>query len=529
MKSRRLTTRGKVLTFFIVVLGTPVLLAALLLVYFRRYPPLNRDWVVTALEKRYLCEVELKSLTVTLVPSLSIVGEGLLLKRKEGAGLPPLANINKFSLQGEWLALLRHPRHFGQVRLEGLVIVVPPRGKEIQAGKSQPELKGQQELPEQQVSSFVLDEVLAEGAKLSILSANRSKPPHEFEIHRLRMRSAGPGQPMSFEVTLTNPTPVGQVQSSGQFGPWNADDPSLTPVSGTYSFSHAELSTLRGLGGTLSSHGSYQGVLSEIQVHGETDTPDFDLGISGNRLHLKTEFSALVDGVNGDTLLRPVSAQLLESKVVARGGVAQEAVGKGRIILLDVSAQPARLEDLLRLAVKSTVPSMTGMLNAQTKFDLHPGEEEIAKRLKLDGSFTVQSGRFTNPATEAKIAGLSRRGQGKPRDEDIQNVQFDAQGQFALLNGEVTFSRLAFSVPGASVELQGTFGLLSQALDFHGTLRLQAKISQTTSGIKSLLLKPIDRLFEREGAGTVLPIKILGTRGEPSIKVEIGKILKRED
>ena len=375
----------------------------------------------------------------------------------------------------------------------------------------------------------MLDEVFADGAILSILPANLNKPPHVFEIHKLRMQSAGLGQPMSFQATLTNPTPVGQIQSSGRFGPWNTDDPSLTPISGNYTFSHADLSTIRGLGGTLSSHGSYEGVLSQIRVQGETDTPDFDLGISGNKLHLKTQFSAVVDGVNGDTLLRPVSAQLLGSTIVARGGVTQVAGRKGRIILLDVSAKPARLEDFLRLAVKSTTPSMIGAASVQTKFDLHPGEEEIAKRLKLDGSFTVQSAQFTNPEVEAKITSLSRRGQGKPRDDDIQNARFDMQGHFVLANSQVTFSSLSFSVPGATVQLQGTFGLLSQALDFHGTLRLQAKVSQTTTGIKSLLLKAIDPLFEGKGAGTVLPIKITGTRGEPSFQIEIGKVLKREN
>jgi hypothetical protein len=472
---------------------------------------------VETLEKRYQCEVELKSFTASLFPAISIAGEGLMLKRKERADLPPMVYIRRFSVRGDWLGLVRQPRHFRQVRLDGLVVIVPPRRKEDPANNKQ------------QVSPFVLDEVLAEDAMLSILSANPNKPPHAFAIHKLRMQSLGLGQPMSFQVTLTNPKPVGQVQSSGRFGPWNTDDPSLTAVSGNYSFSHADLSTIRGLGGILSSHGSYEGVLSEIQVQGETDTPDFDLGISGNKLHLKTQFRAIVDGVNGDTHLRPVNAQFLGSKVVARGGVAQAAGGSGRIILLDVSAQPARLEDFLRLAVKSTTPSMTGALSVHTKFDLHPGREEIAKRLKLDGSFTVQSARFTNPETEAKITSLSRRGQGKPQDEDIQKAQFDMQGHFVLANSQVTFSSLSFSVAGASVQLQGTFGLLSQALDFRGTLRLQAKVSQTTTGIKSLLLKPINPLFERGGAGTVLPIKITGTREAPSFKVEIGKALKREE
>jgi hypothetical protein len=524
MQSERPTTRHKVFKLVIIVLGVPFLLAAILVIYFWRFPPLNREWVVATLEERYQCDIELKSFNASFFPAVRIAGEGLVLKRRDRANLPPVASIRKFSVSGDWLGLLRRPRHLGQVRLEGLVIVVPPRRSQAQ-GKQEFQLSKK----ERQVSPFVLDEVFADDATLSIIPANPNKPPHVFEIHKLRLQSAGVGQPMYFQSALTNPTPAGQIQSSGRFGPWNTDDPSLTPISGTYTFSHADLSTIRGLGGTLSSHGSYEGVLSQIRVQGETDTPDFDLGVSGNKLHLKTQFSAVVDGVNGDTLLQPVSAQLHGSSIVARGGLTQVAGRKGRIILLDVSAKPARLEDFLRLAVKSTTPSITGAASVQTKFDLHPGEEEIAKRLKLEGSFTVQSARFTSPEVEAKITSLSRRGQGEPRDDEIQNARFDMQGHFVLANSQVTFSSLSFSVPGATVQLQGTFGLLSQALDFRGTLRLQAKVSQTTTGIKSLLLKAIDPLFEREGAGTVLPIKITGTRGEPSFRLEVGKVLKREE
>jgi hypothetical protein len=521
---QRLTSRRNLLTLIIILLGMPFLLAAILGVYYWHFSPLNREWVVETLEKRYQCEVELKSFRASFYPVVTLSGEGLVLKHRERADLPPLATIGKFSATGNWPGLLRHPLHFGKVRLENMVIVVPTRSKQAQAEKLQ-----QQQQKQQQVYPFVLDEVSVDDAVLKILSANANKPPHVFEIHKLRMKSAGLSQPMSFQVTLTNPKPVGQIQSKGRFGPWNSADPSLTPLSGNYTFSDADLSTIRGLGGILSSHGNYDGVLSEIRVHGETDTPDFDLGVSGNRVHLKTRFSAVVDGVSGDTLLQPVEAQLLDSRIVARGRVAQVAGGSGTFILLDVSAQPARLEDLLRLALKSSTPSMTGALSVRTKFDLHPGEETISNRLKLDGSFNVQSAQFTDPKTEAKITSFSRRGQGKPNDNEIQNTRFDLQGHFVLADGQATFSTLSFSLPGATLQLQGAFGLLSQALDFHGTLRLQAKVSQTTTGIKSLLLKPIDALFEREGAGTVLPIKITGTREEPVFQVEIGKALKRED
>jgi hypothetical protein len=209
--------------------------------------------------------------------------------------------------------------------------------------------------------------------------------------------------------------------------------------------------------------------------------------------------------------------------------VARVPEGKGRFVLLDVTAGPARIEDLLRLAVKSSTPSLTGSLRVQTKFDLHPGEETVEQRLKLDGSFDVQSARFTDRETESKLTGLSRRGQGKPGDEEIQNTPFELQGRFLLARGQATFPRLVFSLPGASLLLQGAFELTNQTLDFHGDLRLQAKVSQTTRGIKSLLLKPVDRLFERNGAGTVVPLKITGTRASPSIQVEFGKILRREN
>jgi autotransporter translocation and assembly factor TamB len=341
------------------------------------------------------------------------------------------------------------------------------------------------------------------------------------------MQAAGIGQPMSFQVTLTNPIPVGEIRSKGQFGPWNVVEPSLTPVSGTYSFSNADLGTIRGLGGKLSSRGLYQGVLNQIQVQGETDTPDFDLGVSGNKVHLTTQFNAVVDGVTGDTLLQPVTAQLLGSKIVARGKVARLPGGRGREILLDVRAQPARLEDLLRLAVKSRTPSMTGAVSLHTNFDLQPGHETIMQRLKLDGAFDVQSARFTNRETEEKMTGFSRRAQGKPGEQEIQDIPFHLEGRFALAEREAKFSGLNFSMPGASIQLDGTFGLAGQTLDFAGTARLQAKVSQTVKGIKSLLLKVIDPLFARDGAGTVLPIEIRGTREKPAFKLDYGKLFKR--
>ncbi len=46
-------------------------------------------------------------------------------------------------------------------------------------------------------------------------------------------------------------------------------------------------------------------------------------------------------------------------------------------------------------------------------------------------------------------------------------------------------------------------------------VRLDAKLSQMTTGWKSILLKPVDPFFHKHGAGTEVPFKITGTREEP--------------
>jgi hypothetical protein len=50
-------------------------------------------------------------------------------------------------------------------------------------------------------------------------------------------------------------------------------------------------------------------------------------------------------------------------------------------------------------------------------------------------------------------------------------------------------------------------------------LRLQAKLSQATTGIKSFLLKPFDPFFRKNGV-TVLPIKVTGTRDQPAFGLD---------
>jgi hypothetical protein len=89
-----------------------------------------------------------------------------------------------------------------------------------------------------------------------------------------------------------------------------------------------------------------------------------------------------------------------------------------------------------------------------------------------------------------------------------------------LANGVIEFRGLTFSVTGAMVRLDGKYGLKHEDLDFHGKLCMKAKLSQTTTGAKSFLLKAFDPFFRKSGQ-TELPIKITGQREHPSFGLDL--------
>jgi hypothetical protein len=510
-----------------IAVGALLLLAAAGAVYLRWFSPVDEAWVVKALADHYQCDVELKSFHASLYPMVRLSGEGLVLRRRDTPNLPPLASIGKFSVTAYWVELLRHPRHLSDVRLEGFTLNVPPRRETDDSASGSP-APAPPKMGKSEPVAFVLDHVIANGSTINIISSTPGKLPTVLEVKKLRMQSAGVGPPMRFEATLINPHPVGLIESSGDFGPWKVDDPSLTPIKGKYTFRNADLSTIRGLKGILSSEGSYDGVLNSIHIHGVTDTPDFRLTMSGTSVHLRTKFEAVVDGVNGDTSLQPVTAQLLSSTIVARGSVVKRTGNlHGRNVFLDINARPAKLQDVLLLVEKADKPSMTGNVRIQARLDVPPGEEDVARRLQLDGDFNIDSSQFTDPDTESKIRNISRIGLGKHGDETVTSAPLTMSGHIELADGMARFSRLEFSVPGAAIKLQGTYGLQNESLDFEGTASMQATVSQMTTGMKSVLLRALDPLLSKNGAGTVVPIQITGTRSSPSFRIEVNKILHR--
>jgi hypothetical protein len=325
---------------------------------------------------------------------------------------------------------------------------------------------------------------------------------------------------------LVNPKPVGNIQSTGLFGPWRQDSPRETPVQGDYSFTNADLSTIKGIGGTLSSTGDYSGTLGNIVVHGKTDTPDFHIATGGQPVTLHTEFHAMVDGTSGDTYLRPVDARFLHTSFTASGSVVRVSSSRGHDVELDVVLDRARIEDLLKLGVRTDPPIMSGPIEMKTRLSLAPGDATVADRLKLAGTFHVLRAHFASEQVQGRLDSLSRRSQGKPRPAQThteENVPVDLRGEFTLKNGLLSFSALHFLIPGTHVDMTGDYSLDGQRFDFRGTARLDAKVSQMTTGWKSKLLKPVDPFFSKDGAGTEIPIRISGTESEPHFALDFGR------
>jgi hypothetical protein len=322
---------------------------------------------------------------------------------------------------------------------------------------------------------------------------------------------------MSFDAVLMNAIPPGGIKSNGKFGPWDREEPGATPVSGKYTFRDADLSVFKGIAGKLSSDGNYKGSLGHIEVAGNTDVPDFRLTIAGNLVHLTTQFQAVVDGTDGNTYLQSVNAKFGHTIVAAQGSVEGKKGVQGKTVTLDAVVNTGELEDMLFLSMKGPKPLISGAIRFRSKIVIPPGNVDVADKMFLDGAFTVDAAHFSELNVQEKVNELSHRGEGKPTESKDDTVASDLKGKFKADKGVITFSGLSFRVPGVGINLNGTYGLASGEMDFKGTVKLEAKISQTTTGWKSLLLKAIDPFFEKKkNVGAEIPIRITGTADKPS-------------
>ena len=475
-----------------------------------------KEKMVEFLAERFDADVRIDTVAISLVPKLAIDGRGLNLTRRGEDPSTPFMRLAQFHVSGTPLQLLR--RRVTLVTVDGFEV-------RIQRGRQDsPDAKAKRSFPTHDVA---VERIAVRNGVLLILPRDARKLPLQFDLQEIAMDDFSFNRSAGYRARLINPRPRGAIDSTGEIGPWNTYDLGSTPLSGGYTFAQADLSTIKGISGTLTSTGTFDGVLERISARGVTSTPDFALNLAGQPVKLDTRYRAVIDGTSGDTYLEEVDAMLGSSHILAKGSVAGAPGAKGRTIALQVQIENGRFEDFLRLTVKGAQPPMRGALSVRSAFELPPGEADVPARLRLTGTFGIRGGRFTSDTVQNKIDGLSRRGRGEPTNQDVRDVTSTFGGSLALRDGVLRLPRFEFRVRGAVVDLGGSYQLRGETLDFAGTLNLDAPLSKTTTGFKSLLLKAVDPLFRRRGAGASLPIKISGTVDKPNFGLDVGRVFKR--
>lgn len=515
-------------------------LGVVITIAIRKAEPMLRAAIVEKLEEHFHSRVELDSFRVSLRNGVWAEGKGLriwpppnMVNPEDVDSSKPLIRLDDFRFHAPLRYKPGEPIRISVVQLSGLDIDIPPKPH---ASPREAESTGA--APDQSHASivnFLVGSIECKNAHLTIETSKPGKLPLEFAIAHVKLTNLSLNHSMHFDALLTNPRPAGTIATSGSFGPWAVDDPGETPITGGYNFENADLGVFKGIAGILNSTGKYQGVLRNLEVEGQTTTPDFKLTHYGTAMPLETTFRATVDGTNGDTWLHPVSATLGQSNFMAVGkivGVPPETLPNGIMkpgghqIALTVNIDRQRMEDFLRLTSNSGAPILTGELTLKTALDLPPGSDPVPEKLKLKGNFELEDAAFTSTKIQNEVGDLSMRGQGEPKDAKDAggDVRSAIESDFTMGNGVITFPDLEYTVPGAKIDLNGSYGLDGGTLNFKGLVRTDATVSQMVGGWKGFLLKPADRFFKKGGAGTEVPIHVDGTEHDPHFGVDFKKI-----
>jgi hypothetical protein len=500
--------------------------------------PILRKRVIETLSERFNAPVQLDSLHISLLKGIEVSGSGL--RVPYGSTTNPSApnkaqvvlSVEHFTFRSNFKALLHSPTRIVAVYVDNMTIDLPAGlhaedvlGPNQKAGNADPgHPKTQPKI------AFIVGEIHCTNTKLILETSNPGKEPKVFAIQDLDLRDVGSSKPFTYQAHLINPIPRGDIVSSGNFGPWNTDDPRETALSGDYTFTDADLNTIKGLGGTLSSVGHFDGVLERLTVDGTTDSSDFSLDISDHPMPLQTKFHAFVDATNGDTTLDSVSAVLGGSSFTCKGVVAN-LKGKGHDIAMAVDMPSGRIQDLLQLGMKSQPPVMSGTVGMKAKLHIPPGNVRVAAKIELAGNIAIKGVHFSNAKVQDQIDGLSMRAQGKPKE--VKTASSDRRAevasrmgvQFALAHELVTVNSVDYEIPGAKLDLHGAYLMQGNLFEFKGHVRTDATASQMTTGWKSMLLKAADPFLKHDGAGVELPIAISGHKND----FKIGLAMHGED
>jgi hypothetical protein len=354
-----------------------------------------------------------------------------------------------------------------------------------------------------------------------IVKRSRGAEPLVFTVHRLALKSVGSDAGLSYEGFVSNPEPPGEIHVRGRFGPWESKELKDVPLSGSYTFENADLGKFRGIAGLLSSTGSFDGPFGQIAVRGAVQVPAFEVTRSHHAVPLRATFDAAVDATHGDVSLNAVDASFLQTAVHAEGRIASKGEKSGKTASLNLAVRHGQIQDVLRLFVAGEIPPMDGIADLETHVEIPPGEEPFLGKIGMNGTFAIRDAALTSEDRQSQVDLLSKRASGNKKQKQTDRVNGRLGGSVVVRDGKALFTPVSFQIPGASITMNGQFNLLNQHLDFHGDARTQAELSDDTTGVKAVLLKPINSLFKKKNAGADVRVEMTGTYDHPHCGIEL--------
>ena len=469
--------------------------------------PFSSQKVTQSVQESWPGKIAVQSFHRTYFPHPGCVLENVVLTRGSDNSVPPLVAIQRVTIQANYQDLLLRPGYVSRTILEGLKISVPAE-QDTSASQTT-----------SAKSSTRIGEVFTKDATLEV--ARKDDGPLKFEIHQLSLKSISDSSPMSYDLAMRNAEPPGEIRSRGKRGPWDSQHLNNIPLSGTYTFDDVDLGVFKGIGGTLAGKGDFNGVLGRIETQGTTDTPKFEVTRSHHTVALKAKFNATVDGMSGDTILHSVDGAFLKTPVHIEGSVSGKPGQPGKTTALNLNVRSGRIDEVLRLFVKESKAPMEGATNFHGHVVWPSGHQPFLKRVVFQADFEIEHAQWTNPERQMSVNMLSKKASGKKKDPETPNVTADLKGSVLLSNEVAKFHDTTFKMPGAEATLHGTYNLEDTKIDFHGNLKTEASLSEDSSGVKAVLLKPLDPLFKKKHAGAEVPVEMTGTYHDPHFGVSL--------
>ena len=471
------------------------------------------------LEDDLASQVQVASYHRTYFPNPGFVATGLTLRRKTALNLPPLGHADMMEVRGRWSDLLLLRQRVQIVEVTGLHIVIPPIGSEANKANFPPGSSSDFTGPDTAIEMFkfhnsILEIMKNDGKRLI------------FPVRELDLAHFEKDQAVNYTVDMQNAIPSGRIQSRGTFGPLNAKQVAITPVTGTFTFTGVNLHDVGDIGGILSARGQFRGPLGALEAQADSLTPDFSVD-GGKPTHVAGSVQCTVNGTNGDVAFHEIEAQTGATTVHAIGTVQ----GSPKSTNLDIDVRGGRAEDVMRPFISSEVP-ITGSVWLRSHAYLEPrGEGGFLHRLHITGVFDVPSERVTDRETEKNLTDFSHRAQGKKdseRDDHEQPARTNAdalsslKGRAQVQDGIASSKHVTFQIAGAQADLSGTFNFHDKVVHLTGNLRMDTDISHTATGFKSFLLKPLAPFFKKKNVGALVPIAVTGGPGHYQVAQNIG-------